>query len=184
MTWNKWYYSNRPFIIAHKQQSWTYPNPSMLQTTRAAVLLNPSSHTVPQVPLWLTSRRPSLGVLLPTNLATKVNLLNEYVLLLEQAEIHLLSCRRGVDLGRFKYSWVTFSLSCQFFWQKLLTHRSRLVDFQSLFSVITVTQSCYNVIVDNPLLCSNGKLDPFDIVPLQPPLTQFLTSAFCVTLSS
>jgi len=45
-------------ISTHLRMHLTYPNPSVLQTTRAAASEKKSPHTVPQVPLWSTSRRP------------------------------------------------------------------------------------------------------------------------------
>jgi len=51
----------------------TYPYPSMLQTTLAEALVNPSSHTVPQTPLWYTSRRPSSALEPPTSRTEKYN---------------------------------------------------------------------------------------------------------------
>lgn len=53
-----------------------YPKPREWQTTLAATSVNPSSHTVPQTPLWITSRRPSRGLGPPTNLSAYDNFLN------------------------------------------------------------------------------------------------------------
>ena len=44
--------------------------PSCLQTTVASLTPQASSHTVPQVPLWQNSTRPSLSVLPPTSLTS------------------------------------------------------------------------------------------------------------------
>ena len=44
----------------YKVNGYSYPKPSILQTTLAASSLKKSLHTVPQIPLWSTSRRPCL----------------------------------------------------------------------------------------------------------------------------
>ena len=44
------------FIIVFQR---SHPNPRLLQATRVSLTSKESSHTVPQLPLWFTSRRPS-----------------------------------------------------------------------------------------------------------------------------
>jgi len=44
------------FIVVYQI---SHPNPRLLQATRASLTSNSSSHTVPQLSPWFTSRRPS-----------------------------------------------------------------------------------------------------------------------------